>query len=104
MASCDYYVLQDIYETIDTKLDTIASNIADNKFELNIDELDIDLDNIEKQLTIANKLALLDAVGVDIMTEEEQKAAYTEIADELFSVTIVGGGESMSESDVDDNI
>lgn len=104
MASCDYYVLQDIYETIDTKLDTIASNIADNKFELNIDELDIDLDNIEKQLLIANKLALLDAVGVDIMTEEEQKAAYTEIADELFSVTIVGGGESMSESDADDNI
>lgn len=104
MASCDYYVLQDIYETIDTKLDTIASNIADNKFELNIDELDIDLDNIEKQLTIANKLALLDAVGVDIMTEEEQKAAYTAIKDELFSATVEAGGDSMSESDVDDNI
>lgn len=84
MASCEYYLLQDLYESIDTKLGAIAQKMDDNNVNVEIDKLDIDLDNLEAQLTIANKLKLLDAIGVDIMTEQEQAAAYTEIKEALF--------------------
>lgn len=84
MASCEYYLLQDLYESIDAKLGAIAQKIDDNNVNVEIDKLDIDLDNLEAQLTIANKLKLLDAIGVDIMTEQEQAAAYTEIKEALF--------------------
>lgn len=96
MASCEYYLLQDLYDSIDTKLGTIAQKLDDNNINVEIDKLDIDLDNLEAQLTIANKLKLLDAIGVDIMTEQEQTAAYTEIKEALF-----GSGES--EEVVDDS-
>lgn len=85
MASCEYYLLQDLYESIDAKLGTIAQKMDDNSINVEIDKLDIDLDNLEAQLIIANKLKLLDAIGVDdIMTEQEQAAAYTEIKEALF--------------------
>ena len=85
MASCDYYVLQDIYESLDAKLDAIAENIDALDLDVKIDELDLDLDNLEAQLKIANKLKLLDSIGTDIMTEQEQTAAYTAIKQELFA-------------------
>lgn len=84
MASCDYYILQDLYESIDTKLGAIADTLDENDITVEIDKLDIDLDNLETQLTIANKLKFLDAVGVDIMTEADQTAAYTAIKAILF--------------------
>ena len=95
MASCEYYLLQDLYDSIDTKLGAIAQKLDDNNINVEIDKLDIDLDNLEAQLTIANKLKLLDAIGVDIMTEQEQTAAYTEIKEALF-------GSAESEETVDD--
>lgn len=85
MASCDYYVLQSIYETIDERLGSIASTIDELDLSVKIDELDLDLDNLEAQLKIANKLKLLDAIGTDIMTEQEQTAAYTALKNELFA-------------------
>lgn len=90
MASCDYYILQDIYESVDAKLDAIADNIDALDLDVKIDELDLDLDNLEAQLKIANKLKLLDSIGTDIMTEQEQTAAYTAIKEELFSVEAAG--------------
>lgn len=84
MASCEYYLLQDLYDSIDTKLGAIAQKLDESDINVEIDKLDIDLDNLEAQLTIANKLKLLDAIGVDIMTEQEQAAAYTEIKEALF--------------------
>ena len=80
MTSCNYRILNDIYEAID-ELD----------LSVKIDELDVDLDNIEQQLTIANKLKLLEMIGTDIMTEEEQNSAYNDIKDELFGSTTVQG-------------
>lgn len=94
MASCEYYLLQDLYESIDTKLGAIAQKMDDNNVNVEIDKLDIDLDNLEAQLTIANKLKLLDAIGVDIMTEQEQAAAYTEIKEALF-----GSGASVESAE-----
>ena len=90
MASCDYYILQDIYESVDAKLDAIADNIDALDLDVKIDELDLDLDNLEAQLKIANKLKLLDSIGTDIMTEQEQTAAYTAIKEELFSAEAAG--------------
>ncbi len=97
MASCEYYLLQDLYDSIDTKLGAIAQKLDESDINVEIDKLDIDLDNLEAQLTIANKLKLLDAIGVDIMTEQEQAAAYTEIKEALF-----GSAESEEATD-DDN-
>ena len=97
MASCNYHVLNDLYQSIDTKLEDIASKIEGLELDINIDELDLDLDNLEKQLKIANKLQLLDAIGTDIMSEEEQTAAYQSIRNELFSPTVSGG--TMTEED-----
>lgn len=91
MASCDYYVLQSIYETIDERLGSIASTIDELNLSVKIDELDLDLDNLEAQLKIANKLKLLDAIGTDIMTEQEQTAAYTALKNELFAAESSNG-------------
>lgn len=89
--NCEYNLFNDWFGEFDGKLETIAENISDNKLELNIDELDIDLDAIEKQLTIANKLKLLESVGIDIMTEAEQKSAYEALKSELFDSASSGG-------------
>lgn len=100
MSSCNYHMINDGFEAIETKLAEIADSVSSVEIQAKIDELDIDLDNLEKQLTISNKLKLLELVGVDIMTEEEQTAAYQAIKQELFQLT--ASGESMAE--VDDNI
>lgn len=90
MTSCNYRVLNDIYGAIDN-LSSIADKIEDLDLSVKIDDLDIDLDNIEKQLTIANKLKLLEMIGTDIMTEQEQNAAYSDIKTELFGNSTVQG-------------
>ena len=90
MASCDYYVLQSIYEVINDKLEAIGTSLDELDLSVKIDELDVDLDNLESQLKIANKLKLLELVGTDIVSEENQKAIYEEIADELLSPTSFG--------------
>lgn len=100
MASCDYYVLQSIYETIDEKLGSIASTIDELDLNVKIDELDLDLDNLEAQLKIANKLKLLDAIGTDIMTEQEQTAAYTALKNELFAPSVSGGQMTEEEGEL----
>lgn len=85
MTSCNYHVLNDLYDAIDTKLGTIAKNLEELDIAVKIDELDVDLDNLEAQMKIANKLKLLEAIGTDIMTEQDQIAAYTAIKNELFA-------------------
>ena len=85
MTSCNYHVLNDLYDAIDTKLSTIAENLEELDIAVKIDELDVDLDNLEAQMKIANKLKLLEAIGTDIMTEQDQIAAYTAIKNELFA-------------------
>lgn len=85
MTSCNYHVLNDLYDAIDTKLGTIAENLEELDIAVKIDELDVDLDNLEAQMKIANKLKLLEAIGTDIMTEQDQIAAYTAIKNELFA-------------------
>lgn len=91
MTSCNYRVLNDIYNTIEEKLTAISGELETLDLNIDIEELDIDLDNIERQLIINNKLKLLELVGIDIMTEEEQLAAYTDIKNELFAPTASGG-------------
>ena len=84
MSSCNYHLINDLYYAVDTDLKDIADKIDALDLDVKIDELDLDLDNIEQQLTINNKLRLLELVGIDIMTEEEQQAAYLEIKSVLF--------------------
>ena len=76
MSSCNYRLLNDLYEAIETNLAAISDKI---------DELDVDLDNLEQQLIINNKLRLLELIGTDIMTEEQQTEAYEAIRDVLFA-------------------
>ena len=83
MTSCNYRVLNDIYNAIE-QLSAIPDKLDNLDISLKIDELDIDLDNLESQMKIANKLKLLEAIGTDVMTEQEQLAAYTAIKNELF--------------------
>lgn len=85
MTSCNYHLINDGFNNIDTDLQTIASKLDTLDVALKIDELDVDLDNLEKQLTINNKLMLLNAIGTDIMSEADQTAAYTAIKNELFT-------------------
>lgn len=84
MTSCNYHVLNDMEQALETQLSDIADKIEALDLDVKIDELDLDLDNLETQLKIANKLKLLEAIGTDIMTEQEQLAAYTAIKAELF--------------------
>lgn len=84
MSSCNYYLINDLYEAVDTDLKDISSKLEEMELSINVEDLDLDLDNIEKQLIINNKLRLLELIGIDIMTEEEQKSAYEAIKEELF--------------------
>lgn len=95
MTSCNYHLLNDLYQSVDAKLASIAETLDELDIAVKIDELDIDLDNLEAQLKIANKLKLLESIGTDIMAEEDQIAAYTAIKNELFagSTSTVGAGE-----------
>ena len=99
MASCNYTLLNDLYDAMDTDLKSIASKIDELDLDLKIDELDIDLDAITEQIEISNKLRLLELVGTNVMTEEDQLEAYNEIKHILFpdaSDVISGGGEDAS--------
>ena len=91
MSSCNYHMINDGFEAIESKLDDIVNSVSSVEIQAKIDELDIDLDNLEKQLTISNKLKLLELVGIDVMTEEEQLAAYQDIKNELFAPSASGG-------------
>ena len=84
-------MINDGFEAIESKLDDIVNSVSSVEIQAKIDELDIDLDNLEKQLTISNKLKLLELVGIDVMTEEEQLAAYQDIKNELFAPSASGG-------------
>ncbi|MBO5476368.1 MAG: hypothetical protein J6A15_01275 [Clostridia bacterium] len=101
MTSCNYHVLNDIEGALETQLASIANKIDELDLDVKIDELDVDLDNLEAQLKIANKLKLLEAIGTDVMTEEDQNAAYTAIKNELFSSTseAASGGDTDSSGD-----
>ena len=90
-------MINDGFEAIEAKLEDIANSVSSVEIQAKIDELDIDLDNLEKQLLINNKLRLLELVGIDIMTEEEQTAAYQAIKEELFA------SETNSETDTSGN-
>lgn len=99
MANCNYHLMNDGFDMIEEKLSDLASKIETLELNLDIDSLDVDLDNIELQLNIANKLHFLDAVGIDVMTEEEQAAAYMDIKDLLFSPS--GSTEEMQDAEGD---
>lgn len=86
MSSCNYHAINDGFSAIETKLDALDTTISGLELQAKIDLLDIDLDNLEAQMKIANKLKLLEAIGTDVMTEQEQLAAYTAIKNELFPV------------------
>lgn len=85
MTSCNYHLINDGFANIGADLQDIALKLDNLDVSLSINELDIDLDNLEKQLIINNKLMLLNAIGTDIMPEEQQIAAYTAIKEELFA-------------------
>ena len=91
MSSCNYRLLNDLYTSMDTNLESIAEKLDNFDVSLKIDELDLDLDNLERQLLINNKLRLLELVGIDVMTEEEQLAAYQDIKNEIFAPSASGG-------------
>lgn len=91
MSSCNYHMLQDMYTDFDADLKEIASKIEAIKLTLDIESLDVDLDEITEQLIINNKLRLLELVGTDVMTEDEQLDAYRAIKSELFAPSASGG-------------
>ncbi len=95
MASCNYHLIDDGFSAIESKLADIEAAVSSVEIQAVIESLDLDLDNIEAQLIIANKLKLLELIGTDIMTEEEQTAAYEAIRDELF-VPSGSAGEPMN--------
>lgn len=99
MTSCNYHILNDLYNAIDTKLASIAETLDELDIAVKIDELDIDLDNLESQLKIANKLKLLESIGTDVMAEEDQIAAYKAIKDELFADGPMASGGQMTEEE-----
>jgi hypothetical protein len=84
MTSCNYRLLNDIYNAI-VELSDISTKLEDLDLSFKIDELDIDLDNLERQLVISNKLKFLELVGTDIMPEEQQISTYNDIKEELFA-------------------
>lgn len=100
MTSCNYHLINDGFEAIADKLDNINNAVSSVEIEARIDALDVDLDNLELQLTINNKLRLLELVGVDIMTEEEQLQAYSDIKEILFAPT-AGFAEEMQNEEGD---
>ncbi len=84
MSNCNYHLMNDGFDMIEAQLSELGEKIENLELSIDIDSLDVDLDNLELQLTIANKLHFLDAVGTDIMTEEEQLAAYEAIKTLIF--------------------
>ena len=76
MASCQYHLINDGFLAIESKLADIQDAISSVEIQASIESLNVDLDNIERQLIINNKLRLLELVGTDIMTEEEKNEAY----------------------------
>lgn len=99
MTSCNYHLIDDGFNAIEVKLQEIAESVSSVEIQAKIEELDVDLDNLEKQLSINNKLKFLELVGIDIMTEEEQKAEYEAIKDELFPNGPRATGGQMEEED-----
>lgn len=97
MTSCNYHLINDGFEAIEGKLDNIADAVSTVEIQAKIEALDIDLDNLEKQLTINNKLRLLELVGIDIMTEQEQAEAYADIKAELFPASEENGSNTGGE-------
>ena len=91
MSSCNYHMFQDMYTDFDADLKEIASKIEAIKLTLDVDAIDVDLDEITEQLIINNKLRLLELVGTDVMSEEEQLDAYRAIKSELFAPSASGG-------------
>lgn len=100
MASCNYHLIDDGFSAIESKLADIEAAVSSVEIQAVIESLDVDLDNIEAQLIIANKLKLLELIGTDIMTEEEQADAYADIKDELF-VPSGSAGEPMNDEEGD---
>lgn len=84
MANCNYHLMNDGFDMIEAELGEIASKIEALELNIDVDSLDIDLDNLELQLNIANRLHFLDAVGTNIMSEQEQEDAYLAIKDLIF--------------------
>ena len=86
-------MINDNFANIGADLQDIALKLDNLDVSLSINKLDVDLDNLEKQLIINNKLMILNAIGTDIMSEEDQIAAYTAIKEELFTPSGSAGGE-----------
>lgn len=84
MTSCNYHAINDGFTGLESKLTDINTALSELELKAKIDLLDIDLDNLELQLKITNKLKLLEAIGTDTMSEQEQLAAYADIKNELF--------------------
>lgn len=85
MANCTYHLINDFYNQNHEDMALLAEKIEGIEFTFDVESLDVDLDNLEKQLTINNKIRLLEAVGTDIMAEEDQIAAYRALVDEVFN-------------------
>lgn len=85
MANCTYHLINDFYNQNHEDMANLAEKIENIQLTIDIEELDIDLDNLEKQLVISNKIKLLEAVGTDIMPEEDQISAYRALVDEVFN-------------------
>lgn len=84
MANCTYHLINDFYNQNHEDMQLLAEKIEGINLTIDVDSLDIDLDNLEKQLTIMNKIKLLEAVGTDIMSEEDQISAYESLVNEVF--------------------
>lgn len=97
MTSCNYRVLNDIYHTVEDQLADISQKIENIEVNVDIGEFDIDLDNIELQLEIANKLKFLELIGTDIMNEDDQISAYQAIMTQLFAPS--GSSDPMVEEE-----
>lgn len=91
MANCTYHLINDFYNQNHEDMANLAEKIENIQLTIDIEELDIDLDNLEKQLVISNKIRLLEAVGTDIMPEEDQISAYRALVDEVFNSEASGG-------------
>ena len=85
MANCTYHLINDFYNQNHEDMANLAEKIENIQLTIDIEELDVDLDNLEKQLVISNKIKLLEAVGTDIMPEEDQISAYRALVDEVFN-------------------
>lgn len=108
MANCTYHLINDFYNQNHDDMALLAEKIEGIELTLDVDSLDVDLDNleqqlikVEEQLIINNKIKLLEAVGTDIMPEEEQISAYEDLVNEVFRSSIgpIGGTPIMEEEE-----